>query len=68
MREKTPRCVARAVLGLSLLGACGGGEDRAPLLADDPVQPVPGCERYSYTACDILAPDCEKNLFGLMAC
>src|SRR4051812_46893403 len=68
MREKTPRFVARVALGLSLLGACGGGEGRAPLLADNPVQPVPGCERYSYTACDILTADCEKNLFGLMAC
>jgi hypothetical protein len=68
MQGTAARFVVRAALGLSFLMACGGAEDRAPPLADNPVRPVPGCERNSYTACDILAADCEKNLFGLMAC
>ncbi len=52
---------------IALCFACGD-EDRPPLLSDSPGSTIPGCESFSYELCDILAADCQRELFALMAC
>jgi hypothetical protein len=61
------RCIAAAAV-LGLWGC--GGDDRPALLADDGLGglAVEGCEQFSYETCDIRQLDCQRELFGLMAC
>ena len=58
---------AISVATVWLLGGCGE-EERPPPLRDGYAQPVEGCEDFSYRSCDILAHDCQRELFQLVAC
>jgi hypothetical protein len=49
------------------LGGCSG-DAHAPLLSDGHARPVAGCEQFSYRTCDIRQADCQRDLFGLVAC
>jgi hypothetical protein len=54
--------VAALCLGLLALAGCSG---------DDPGQqgrPIEGCERFSYSTCDIRSPKCQDELFQLVGC
>src|SRR5664280_519113 len=62
-------CIAASVIGLGGT-ACGSSDNRSsggsPL--DNYSVPIKGCEQYSYSACDITAPECQANIFELVKC
>jgi hypothetical protein len=62
-----PRSRARRPLAV-LVGSCGllACGDSEPESGGP--RPVPGCESFSYEVCDILDEQCQRELFGLVAC
>ena len=55
---------ALAVLGSAALGC--SDSDRPPPLGSP--EPIAGCDEFSYQPCDILASECQRELFALAAC
>jgi hypothetical protein len=61
----------RALVGLALVVAgCSDGDERPPFAASlgSRVEPIAGCEDFSYRACDIVDAGCQSELFELMRC
>lgn len=52
-----------AVLAVTLTGCGDGKGSNGP-----PQYPVPGCEGFDTSACDIASPVCQARLFSLAAC
>jgi hypothetical protein len=53
------------LVALALLVGCGGGGSGG---GSAPLRPVPGCEAFDHTPCDVRDAACQTRLFALAGC
>jgi hypothetical protein len=56
------------VAGAVAVCSWGCADERPPALGEARGRPAEGCTQFSYQPCDILAADCQSELFRLVAC